>query len=187
MKRVISSLIGLIAVIQSCALPVEYNPRIVGGENAQEGAAPFMASLEIYWDDENADFICGATILNNEWILTAAHCVNLYPKEFYEIVAGQHDKDNPSGNEQFRNISNIFIHPYFTGRNFPANDIALLKLSEPLDFIEGVIGAADLPLLDSELTGTARLFGWGSVSNTSEIIFSSTLQVISIDFSFHKK
>jgi secreted trypsin-like serine protease len=42
--------------------------KIVGGSNAEYGQYPWQAFIS----DNN--FVCGASLINNQWLLTAAHC-----------------------------------------------------------------------------------------------------------------
>ena len=47
---------------------------IVGGAKAKGGEFPFMAALGRLTKDEKLFFICGGTLINRKYILTAAHC-----------------------------------------------------------------------------------------------------------------
>lgn len=59
-----------------CSLPVcgmaLLNTKIVGGENAVDGAWPWQGTIQTLADKRH---FCAGTLLNTEWALTAAHCV----------------------------------------------------------------------------------------------------------------
>jgi hypothetical protein len=80
-----SSLFALFAIVTFIAgsstaqslncdcLPNQSN-RIVGGHYAEPNEYPWQASLGMEISDRLVAHLCGATILNAEWVMTAAHC-----------------------------------------------------------------------------------------------------------------
>ncbi|CRL05288.1 CLUMA_CG018039, isoform A [Clunio marinus] len=166
------------------ALPsVENSPLIVGGDDAVEGAAPFMVSVQV---DRQANdeyrHTCGGSILSPVWILSAAHCAteNMPLVRPLRIVAGEHNFAAATGREQIRLTPNLLIHSNYTGGVAPY-DIMLMEAETPLQFISGVVGRILLPAANSIPTGFVRLFGWGSISMTENAIIPDIMQTVEKD------
>jgi len=109
--------------------------RIINGEMAKQGAWPWQVSIKLtnprigsigHW--------CGAVLLDQDWILTAAHCVqnkliNALGGGIWTVVLGEYDRDHINGEEVEMVVDTIEVHPNFTDYQ---NDIALLKLPRSL-------------------------------------------------------
>ncbi|MFC4336307.1 S1 family peptidase [Salininema proteolyticum] len=113
---------------------------IVGGGPATE-EYPFMAALL-----SGGRQICGATLVSDRWLVTAAHCTG----GSMSVRLGSHNRS--SGGEVVP-VSQYINHPSYNGGN---HDIALLELSRSVSF-EPAQMASSAP---GSGTGV-RLLGWG--------------------------
>ncbi|XP_077007972.1 serine protease 55 [Tamandua tetradactyla] len=102
--------------------------RIIGGIEAKVGEFPWQVSIQA-----NNEHFCGGAILNNWWILTAAHCFvinKVLPTELI-VVLGTNDLTSPS--LEMRMVTNMILHKDFD-KNSMDNDIALLLVDTPIIF-----------------------------------------------------
>ena len=114
---------------------------------------------------------CGGSIINQDTILTAAHCIK--PAMQYWVVAGQHVKYDPR-DPYYRkyDLSQIIVHPRYDYSSIQNYDIAILKTREDIEFNDGVQPIC-LPQADQDYGEDRTMFlasGWGSLGNGSEKI-----------------
>ena len=150
--------------------------RIVGGTDALPHSAPWMITMQ--YGVVVTRHICGGSIINTEWVLTAGHCVlAIGPEGIFYIVAGRNSLSSHETSEQIRyvNRSLMFVHEDYNGGVAP-HDIALMKV-EPFNFNDFVQPIA-LPAAGLEHTGNVVLHGWGSTSNTGTPNMPDTLQTV---------
>ena len=63
-----------------------FSARVVNGENASPHAWPWQISLRV-----NGRHICGGSLVANDWVVTAAHCVDRNPRPSgYTVVVGKY-------------------------------------------------------------------------------------------------
>lgn len=103
-------LIVLLYVLIIHAFNIEQ--RIAGGKTAELGQFPYFAYLRIYFPDFSTGF-CGASLVNDEWVITAAHC--LLGAQSVNIIFGETQLNNPESGHVavFADKSNFHIHPAY--------------------------------------------------------------------------
>ncbi|XP_063044651.1 prothrombin [Engraulis encrasicolus] len=148
--------------------------RIVKGIDAEIGSAPWQVML---YKRDPQELLCGASLISNEWVLTAAHCI-LYPpwnKNFtindILVRIGKHSRSKyERGIEKIAALDKIIVHPKYNWRENLNRDIALLHMRRPIDFTDRIHPIC-LPTrqVASDLMNVGfkgRVTGWGNLFET---------------------
>ncbi|XP_046651387.1 trypsin-1-like [Daphnia pulicaria] len=147
--------------------------RIVGGVIVEPNSLPFQVSLQRRGSTGTFSQSCGGSILDENVILDAAHCVRgITDLTIYRVVAGEHSLRDVSGLEQNRGVTRFVMHENFRPLTFE-NDISLLFLDAPLDLSVPEAKPVLLPPPTSELDPPAgtivTVSGWGTTSSGGSI------------------
>ncbi|XP_053613895.1 CLIP domain-containing serine protease HP8-like isoform X2 [Plodia interpunctella] len=180
-----------------CGLVYE-NDRILGGKRTSLFEMPWMV-LIAYDSARGRKLSCGATLISEWYVLTAAHCVTLLGDRLTlrGVVLGEHDVRQDPDCERTVNITScapsvlnvdideVQAHTGYT-RQTLHDDIALIRLAEPANFSLDSMKPICLPttpeLQKQDLVGHLGVVaGWGATEDglQSPILLSVELPVIS--------
>ncbi|XP_043834269.1 tryptase-like [Dromiciops gliroides] len=160
---------------------------IVGGEEARKKDWPWQVSLreqenmegEVFWTH-----ICGGSLIQSEWILTAASCfssVEEEPSSYRVQLREQHLYYE----DKLLSPSKIVVHSNFTFENEGAN-IALLKLKEPVHF-SSQVQPIKLPAPSQNFSNSeCWVTGWGNTNIRDELPPPFTLRQVQVPVLDHR-
>ena len=165
--------------------------RVIGGNIARENAWPWLVNMI---DKNDSLQYCSGTIIDEQWILTTAHCflfygsnnsVTYFPLTNYEYIVADHKYNRTDRHEYTVQPLQLFIHPkYKLADDFQPGDydIALIKLKAKLHFTEQVKQAC-LPTNNTRFdpATSCYLAGWGNIVNTKDYSRSSILREVQLD------
>jgi hypothetical protein len=154
---------GLAAIkpnIKPEKLSRQMSKRIIGGETAIQNSWPFLVSIRITLN--KSEHHCGGSLITDQFILTAAHCLLPYFKiararnmsfsdinTLFEVYVGIHDHDSSPLSEdigEVHAVESFDFHEKFTfNRHTLNNDIAILKLKTKINIKKPEINVVCIP------------------------------------------
>lgn len=143
----------------------QWNGRIVGGQTATPGQFPYQASLRTFG---NFHF-CGATIVSNRWVISAAHCTENDTPNTVRVVVGAHNRI--VGGTTMA-VSRVVNHPAWS-RALINNDISMVQTEMFILFSPTVqpIGIGTTAEIGAGVPAVGS--GWGLISVCSIDILDS--------------
>ncbi|KAK0181219.1 hypothetical protein PV327_003521 [Microctonus hyperodae] len=154
MKAIII-LFVVVAITQARMIPSTISGRIVNGEDAKPGEIPYQVSLQTL----GSFHFCGGSVLNKNYVITAAHCVVNQDVNTMKIVAATTDLTDPKSTHE---VEKIIIHEKYDSYDSWRNDIALIKVKT--EFVaNSVLSFVPLPTPSQEIPAesVAVVSGWG--------------------------
>merc|ERR1711953_1270882 len=144
-----------------CA-PVSSTDRIVGGKEVNpKGKLPYQVMFFPCAPSGQCG-LCGGTIVNKKFVITAAHCWDSKMTNL-RVIVGEHNVFCDGVNEGGKviNVKKATMHPDYNKKTTD-NDIAVLELSEELTFTDKIRPAC-LPSSETkDYSGSAStISGWG--------------------------
>lgn len=159
------------------------NGRIVNGRPVKGSSVANLFQFQValvytsFPDVPDGQF-CGGSLINSNWVLTAAHCVRTLQAQDVQIYAGSYALSG--GGQLFSLADNGIIkhEDYNSSDTHPVNDIALLKLKSPITSIQSIPLITDVDASNFYNTNNVQISGWGDTSQGSgkgsdDLLFAS--------------
>lgn len=167
----------VLLVLLAVTLAAANAEKIVGGTKTDIANYPWQISLR-----SSGSHICGGSIYNEQWIITAAHCVYGGIASRYTILTGSSHRQNILGTGAVHQVEKIVIHPNYNSRLLDY-DIALLKISTKITFDSNTKAVKlNTKYNSDQLIGkNCHVTGWGTLSPSGSIpvdLYTVTLPII---------
>ncbi|XP_012686740.2 neurotrypsin [Clupea harengus] len=157
--------------------------RIIGGQNSLRGGWPWQAAIRLRGSQSDGRLVCGATLINSCWALTAAHCFKRYgnSSRLYKVRVGDYHTLVPEDFEEEYAVEKIVLHGRYHshGNDY---DLALVRMSGRggacVSLSHHVLPVC-LPARRERAprgTGNCYITGWGDTGRA----YSKTLQQAAI-------
>ena len=173
---------GIISVVTFLLCSVVNAPAqaVVNGSEILDAdiTKPWVA--QIYYAESASDyyepqFICSGSLISENKVLTAAHCV--LDRGFYFVTLGARTRDSEA---PLLEVESVWRNPRYSERRI-VNDIGVLKLTNP------VTNVIPIPLASNSMTKQINaaksytVYGWGIDQNKSPAVYLKTARLTNQD------
>ncbi|KAG8454493.1 hypothetical protein GDO86_000929 [Hymenochirus boettgeri] len=132
--------------------------KIVGGLDAVRGEIPWQASLK-----EGSRHFCGATIIGDRWLVSAAHCFNQTKVEQVTAHMGSTALNGPDATAVKIRLKRVIQHSRFNSMTLDF-DVAVLELASSLSFNKYIQPVCLPSALQKFPAGwKCMISGWGNI------------------------
>jgi secreted trypsin-like serine protease len=158
----------------TCGKSSQYKPKIIQGTDTSPYKWPWMASLRY-----NNSHHCGAFLIHEKYVLTAAHCLYRKNISLLQVAVGLHNLSDITSHDIY-NVTQIYLNEKFRFTTFfYGYDIGLVLLESKVDLNDRV-SLICLPSSqdDTNLISEMNAFtaGWGRTDTNGVYNYSNILQ-----------
>jgi len=152
--------------ITKVPLRYTFSYKVVGGGPSLYGALPWQVAIY----NTRGEHTCGGVLISDQHIVTAAHCFKTdRMRESYVVKLGKYHRKMAKRDrgELVVKLEEISVHPEYNdyANN---NDIALLKLIEPVEFTNFIRPIClPNPLTELKVNMRGLISGWGDTKDAS--------------------
>lgn len=169
-----------LAITAAMSVPANAEPkssRIIGGDQSTPNTYSWMVSLQ----SKDGQHFCGASLIADKYVLTAAHCLEGESPTNLQAVISDYDVSKADDSEEKIAIKKLVSHDDYG--DHMDSDIAILELEEAST--KSPVKLASPEEFAALTTGSSlKVMGWGNRSTTGED-FPNLLHEVNVPLADH--
>ncbi|MEZ8293484.1 trypsin-like serine protease [Vibrio splendidus] len=131
---------GVVYPAMALSDDTELTPYIIAGKSVNSDVLPWQVRLVVtqtlQGSGTEASFLCGGTIINDHWVMTAAHCLETISDQEhwrYKDATSATAQLIVNGQQENHTSNTVVVHEQWTGSFANGYDVALLRFDQPFN------------------------------------------------------